>query len=69
MRSPGDMTLHCPDGRHCRLTLVNQRERLVYCVPLEPGVCPHVMAFEGTRFCRALLHSPLRAKPAGHAKA
>jgi hypothetical protein len=62
------MTLRCPEGRPCRLALVHAQARLVYCVPLEPGPCPHVMAFEGTRYCRALLHRLPRTRPAGEAE-
>ena len=47
-------------GKQCRLTVVNGREQLVYCVPLESGVCPNVMSFGDTRFCRALLGYNMR---------
>ena len=56
----GAETLSCPEGKQCRLTLINARESLVYCAPVQPGLCPHVMSFEGTRYCRALLGSPRR---------
>ena len=49
--------LLCPLGKQCRLTLINEKETLVYCVPVEPGICPNVMSFAGTTYCRALLGS------------
>ena len=53
----GAIMLRCPNGKQCRLTLVNEKEMLVYCSPIEPGICPNAMSFAGTSFCRALMGS------------
>ena len=58
----GVASLSCPIGKQCRLTVVKGNEQLVYCVLLEPGVCPNIASFGDTRFCRALMHSA-PAKP------
>ena len=56
----GETYVRCPEGKHCRLIVEDENETLVYCEPLEPGECAHVVLFEGTRFCGALLGSKKR---------
>jgi hypothetical protein len=56
----GETYVRCPEGRHCRLILVDENQTLVYCDPLGADVCSHAVLFEGTSFCRALLGSKKR---------
>ena len=49
--------LRCPNGRNCKLRILNKEQMLVQCVPVEPHqICMSALLFGGAYYCRELMN-------------
>jgi hypothetical protein len=55
--SDGAGLLRCPNGRNCKLRILNKEQMLVQCVPVEPHqICMSALLFGGAYYCRELMN-------------